>query len=294
MDLTWHTTDRLDFGTGLRYSYDNSTIAISENNILSISDTLKNHLSGQLSAGYQLTDRNRIYMRIAQDYQSGGFDYAPTATLSAYQPQQSITYELGHRYNSDNLHLQGAMFYSTIKDVQMHRGEPGQQTLQNAGYARTYGLELSGDYIFLAGWKLAANMNFTNSRFTDDEKNNSPSSNFSGKRIPFVPDYSGAIYITGHISTAIGSLNPYVGLNVTGCYTYKDESNVKQLPYTTTDIRLVWQVTDRITMSAYVNNIFDRRFSAYAYTAYINNVPVTVASVNNGRTTGVDVKIDLF
>lgn len=280
-DITWHITQAFDLGAGLRFAHDTADMVSSN-----YADSAKNHLSGQVSAGYQLTPANRIYARIAQGYQAGGFDHGGIGNIKPYMPEESITYEIGNKYRGDNLNLQAAGFYSVRNDVQMYRGVIPMQTLQNAGDANVLGLELAGDYIFTPGWKVGANINLINSKFTRDSNNE----NYAGKRVPFVPDYSGAVYLSGNINTPAGPLSPYIGVNFSGSYTFKD-SNVTQAAYSTTDIRLAWQASNRITVSAYLDNIFDKRYASYAFD-FPGSRPL--ASVNYGRTAGLDVKIDFL
>lgn len=283
-DITWHIISDFDLGAGLRFAHDTANMTINSN----YADSTKNHVSGQLSAGYQLTKTNRIYARIAQGYQAGGFDHGGIGNIKPYLPEKTITYELGNKYHSDNLNLQGAVFYSVRNDVQMYRGVISHQTLQNAGDANALGLELAADYIFTPGWKVGANINLINSTFT----NNSNNESYAGKRVPFVPNYSGAVYLSGNITTSAGTLSPYIGINMSGSYTFKDSSSAIQKSYTTADIRLAWQATSRIIVSAYLDNIFDKRYAAYAFDFPGTSGPL--ASVNHGRTVGVDVKIDIF
>lgn len=289
-DLTWHISSQWDAGAGLRISRDKADVHFTKLASDSITDnTSNNHVLGQLSAGYQVTKNNRIYARIAQGYQAGGFDHGAMNIFGAYQPEKTISYELGHKYQTTSLNLQGAVFYSKRNDIQMYRGVIPFQTLQNAGDSTALGLELNGDYIIVPGLKLGAAINLTRSKFSNDEKNNSPAGNLASKKLPFVPDYGGELYLTGNLNTGIGTLSPYLGVNVTGGYEFKD-SAAKQSAWTTTDIRLAWQATDHITLSAYVDNVFDKRFASYAF-----DMPGMVfASVNNGRTAGIDLKIDLF
>lgn len=280
-DITWHITSDFDLGAGLRFAHDTANMAISRND----ANSVKNHLSGQVSAGYQLTPANRIYTRIAQGYQAGGFGHGGIGNIKPYMPEKNITYEIGNKYHSNNLNLQGAVFYSVRSDIQMYRGVIPTQTLQNAGDSKALGLELAGDYILTPGWKVGANIDLVNSKFTSDRNNES----YAGKRVPFVPDYSAAVYLSGNINTPAGILSPYIGVNFSGAYTFKDSSSVTQAAYSTTDIRLAWQASNRITVSAYLDNIFDKRYASYAFD-FPGSTPL--ASVNYGRTAGVDVKID--
>nr|WP_309098185.1 TonB-dependent receptor [Pectobacterium carotovorum] len=65
---------------------------------------------------------------------------------------------------------------------------------------------------------------------------------------------------------------------------------MRQGTYTTTDLRISWQATDRVNISGYVDNVFDRRYRTFGF---ISNA-LGYAQVNEGRTVGVDVRVDLF
>ena len=51
-----------------------------------------------------------------------------------------------------------------------------------------------------------------------------------------------------------------------------------------------WQATERINISVYVDNLFDRRYRTYGYM----NGSSDVAQVNMGRTVGINTRIDFF
>lgn len=288
-DLSWHINPQWDLGAGIRVSHDsaNALITTDTDTIQRHGTVNKNNILGQLSAGYQLTTQNRIYARIAQGYKPTGFDFHPNAKVlqpEPYQPETSLSYEIGHNYTGHDLLLQSALFYTSTNNVQMYKertDNSGLFELKNFGDTQVYGAELTATYYFMPGWEIGGNINLIHAKFTGSLKNG----NFANKRSPFVPDYSGNIHISGTLNTPVGILNPWLGFNVSGSYTF-DEAEFLQTGWTTTDLRLGWQATDRITLSAYVNNVFDKRYFTYANPYY--------GYSNTGRTAGLNVKVDLF
>lgn len=287
-DITWHITRNADLGAGIRVSHDSSyTFFDTKAKKIVSGNVNRNHVLGQISAGYQITPQDRVYVRIAQGYKPTGFDFTPNtgaASPEPYKPEDSINYEIGNKYQSDLLNIQGALFYGNVHDLQMYaQNDDGLSVLKNMGNTRITGLELAGDITPAPGFVIGASANFINSKFTNSSKNGS----YALKRVPFVPDYTGTLYLSGVMNTKIGSFIPYAALNVSGSYTFSDKPTTQQA-YTTTDLHLGWQVTERINLSAYIDNIFDKRVASYIFTRDNS------AFVNRGRTVGLDVKVDLF
>ncbi|EPH4017041.1 siderophore yersiniabactin receptor FyuA, partial [Salmonella enterica subsp. enterica serovar Typhimurium] len=147
-DLTWHLTDRFDIGGGVRFSHDKSSTqyhgSMRGNPFGDQGKSNDDQVLGQLSAGYMLTDDWRVYTRVAQGYKPSGYNIVPTAGLDAkpFVAEKSINYELGTRYETADVTLQAATFYTHTKDMQLYSGPVGMQTLSNAGKADATGVEL--------------------------------------------------------------------------------------------------------------------------------------------------------
>lgn len=291
-DLTWHATQQLDFGAGVRFSHDNEKTILFRK-IAGHANISDNSVLGQVSLGYQITPQNRIYARIAQSYKPGGYDYTNMTAdgeMKAYKPEKSISYEIGNKYQNDRFHLQSDVFYTdTTRLIDNVQIEPWVFALTNLGNVQAYGAEITGSYYFTAGWEVGANASVVHSKFTDDVKNNAA---YANRRVPSVPNYSVGIYVNGSMNTPAGLITPYIGFNAVGSYTFGDY-DFTQKAYTTTDIRVGWQVTDRINLSAYVNNLFDQRYFTFADIRFAS-YGQDYGYANIGRTAGLDLKIDLF
>lgn len=289
-DLTWHLTDRVDLGGGLRVSHDRSKTRYNGSVMGSAFGDSNRHddnqLLGQLSAGYRLAEGWRVYTRIAQGYKPAGFNIIPTANVAAtpYAAEKSVNYEIGSHFEKDDLMMQGAVFYTHSKDMQLYSGPAGMQTLSNAGSADARGLEFTSRWRFTPGWSWDFNGNLIRSEFTGD------SAQYKNKNVRFVPQYSTGSSVNGTINTEYGLLQPRLAVNLVGAHYFDGDNALRQGAYVTTDVRLGWQATERLNVAMYVDNLLDRRYRTYAYLSGDS----AFAQVNMGRTVGLDVRVDLF
>ncbi|HAJ8184457.1 TPA: FliI/YscN family ATPase [Escherichia coli] len=277
-------------GGGVRFSHDKSSTqyhgSMLGNPFGDQGKSNDDQVLGQLSAGYMLTDDWRVYTRVAQGYKPSGYNIVPTAGLDAkpFVAEKSINYELGTRYETADVTLQAATFYTHTKDMQLYSGPVGMQTLSNAGKADATGVELEAKWRFAPGWSWDINGNVIRSEFTND------SELYHGNRVPFVPRYGAGSSVNGVIDTRYGALMPRLAVNLVGPHYFDGDNQLRQGTYATLDSSLGWQATERMNISVYVDNLFDRRYRTYGYM----NGSSAVAQVNMGRTVGINTRIDFF
>jgi len=285
-DLTWHLNDRIDLGAGLRLSHDRADTRYRSMQASDSGHKKDNQVLGQLSASYLLNEDWRVYTRVAQGYKPAGFSYFPAAGTQAepYGAEKSINYEIGSRYQHDDIQLQGALFHTHTRDMQLYSGPVGMQTLSNAGSADASGIEMMLKWQFTPGWSWDINGTYVRAEFTDS------SETYADKRVPFVPRYNAGTSINGIIDTAMGPLMPRLGLNVVGPHYFDGDNALRQGTYSTTDLRLGWQATERVNIAGYVDNLFDTRYYTFGFMSGTSGY----GQVNTGRTVGVDVRVDLF
>ncbi|HCQ7476814.1 TonB-dependent receptor [Klebsiella michiganensis] len=289
-DLTWHLTERFDIGGGVRFSHDKASTqyhgSMLGNPFGDQGKSNDDRVLGQLSAGYLLTDDWRVYTRVAQGYKPSGYNIVPTAGLDAkpFNAEKSINYEIGTRYETADVTLQAATFYTHTKDMQLYSGPVGMQTLSNAGRADATGVELEAKWRFAPGWSWDINGNMIRSEFTND------SELYHGNRVPFVPRYGAGSSVNGVIDTRYGALMPRLAVNLVGPHYFDGDNQLRQGAYATLDSSIGWQATERMNISVYVDNLFDRRYRTYGYM----NGSSAVAQVNMGRTVGINTRIDFF
>ncbi|WP_257899666.1 TonB-dependent siderophore receptor, partial [Klebsiella pneumoniae] len=253
-DLTWHLTDRFDIGGGVRFSHDKSSTqyhgSMLGNPFGDQGKSNDDQVLGQLSAGYMLTDDWRVYTRVAQGYKPSGYNIVPTAGLDAkpFVAEKSINYELGTRYETADVTLQAATFYTHTKDMQLYSGPVGMQTLSNAGKADATGVELEAKWRFAPGWSWDINGNVIRSEFTND------SELYHGNRVPFVPRYGAGSSVNGVIDTRYGALMPRLAVNLVGPHYFDGDNQLRQG---------TWHLTDRFDIGGGVRFSHDKSSTQY-------------------------------
>ena len=82
--------------------------------------------------------------------------------------------------------------------------------------------------------------------------------------------------MNGVIDTRYGALMPRLAVNLVGPHYFDGDNQLRQGTYATLDSSLGWQATERMNISVYVDNLFDRRYRTYGYM----NGSSAVAQVN--------------
>ena len=289
-NLTWQLTDRFDIGSGVRVSHDTARTryaGTAQNTPFEGHNTHSdNRLLGQLSTGYLVNDDWRVYARTAQGYKPSGFNIIPSpyAPPAPFLAEISTNYEVGAHYDTEAVHLQGAIFYTHTKDMQLYSGPQGLQTLTNAGAADASGAELEATWHVTPNWVGEINGSVIHAVFTGD------SGHYADQRTPFTPRYTLGGSISGDIDTPYGALQPHLAGHAVGSHYFDSSNQLHQGAYATLDARLGLQATHRLNVELFVDNLFDRRYFTYGYL----NGTSAFGQVNGGRTVGVNVHATLF
>lgn len=125
-----------------------------------------------------------------------------------YKPEYSWNYEVGTHLSLFNHALQAdaAIFLMNVTDQQVARFTPSGmgRMMTNAGKARSYGAELSLHAQPMQTLTITAAYGFTHATFT--RYDDGAEADYSGRRIPFVPEHTAALCA----AYRIGIRNPWV------------------------------------------------------------------------------------
>jgi iron complex outermembrane receptor protein len=83
----------------------------------------------------------------------------------------------------------------------------------------------------------------------------------SGNRIPYSPEYTGAVYASYDIDLgSAGTLTPYAAINFSGSFFGQPFNSIleKQNAFSKVDLRLTWAYNDSVSLQVYVNNVTDK------------------------------------
>ena len=207
--LDYHLTEALTLTAGGRYSYEKKTFT-NQPLFFPTSRTYKDHwddFSPKFGANYKFNDNVMGYASWSRGFRSGGYNGRAASFTSAgpYDAETVESIEAGLKTElfDRRLRLNGAVFHSTYKDMQvgtqgLTTGGVYESIVTNAGKAKFDGVEADALWVVGGGWRINANASYLDARFvenftdfTSDGLNN-PTDN-SDLPLAYAPKWSGSV-----------------------------------------------------------------------------------------------------
>jgi Fe(3+) dicitrate transport protein len=157
-------------------------------------------LMGGMGANYTLNEENTLFGGIYQ----GASPANPSGYLTGTESEESLGFELGHRYNKDALHTELVGFFTDFNDLiapVVGDGGAGLTPSRNGGSAESWGLEALAEYDLgeAADWRYGLPVYFsatyTNAEFAgiSGSRLGNDAGIFSGatngNEIPYIPEW---------------------------------------------------------------------------------------------------------
>lgn len=215
---TYNLTDRWDITGGIRYTYDEKTFWVGQQNVdgfaLTIGaasiqdyDPIKvddGQVSWELSSNYRLTDSTSLFGRVASGFRAQsiqGRDVAFEAPPSVADSETITSFEVGAKSDllDDSLRLNGALFYYTIDDIQLSAigGETQGNQLLNADKGVGYGFEVDAEWRATKSLVVGGGFSYNNTELKDENLLVAPCG--SGMCTPTNPSNGdGLVFIDGN------------------------------------------------------------------------------------------------
>lgn len=215
---TYNLTDRWDITGGIRYTYDEKTFWVGQQNVdgfaLTIGaasiqdyDPIKvddGQVSWELSTNYRLTDATSVFGRVASGFRAQsiqGRDVAFEAPPSVADSETITSFEVGAKSDllDDSLRLNGALFYYTIDDIQLSAigGETQGNQLLNADKGTGYGFEVDAEWRATKSLVVGGGFSYNNTELKDQNLLVAPCG--SGMCTPTNPSNGdGLVFIDGN------------------------------------------------------------------------------------------------
>lgn len=226
-------------------------------------DEINNSL-GKLGASYKLTQASNLYLAVAEGYRRGGANLVPVGetTHSFYNPDVSINYELGLRGTlmDQRLQFNAAVYRIDWDDIQVYLvSEEGRRYWDNAGKARTQGLELDASAQLTQELLLRANYTYADAQTTESVASLGIN---DGDRLPGSPRTQSTIAVEYTKALASAMLEANVSLQRTGeVYTALNPNyyNYRKLESFNTANARVGVILRNWRFGVFVNNIDNTR-----------------------------------
>ncbi len=265
---TYTVWDKLDLTAGLRFTYDNRSLARDRRNPFHpaprvIYDT-EDHftdVSPKFGITYHCADNIETYASISRGYQSGGFNTSNDSEAGAkFNPSHSWHYEIGSktRWLEERFFVNAALFYTDFENYQVYRInnlDPSTAYLVNADSVRSYGAELDMTVRPCQYLDLSAAFGVTKTEF-DDFTDPNNAQNFDGNDVNFVPDFTASFAAQLNLPCNFYARAEYQAV---GNY-YLDEANsAKQTAYGLVNARIGYQ-QEHFEIYVFGRNIFNKEY----------------------------------
>jgi len=276
-DLTYHVTDWFDLTGGLRYARNNQSFVESEGGALlnpAAPAAAVLVVPGSSSEGvttfsaapeFHLTKDVMAYARIASGYQPGGPNIVlpgVTGIPSQFNSSTLIDYQVGVKSSllDGRATLDLSAFYIDWTKIQVSVMIGNTSVIENAGKARSEGLDFSGSYSPVHGLVLGANLSYADAVLTNAVPSITAA---AGARLPYVPLWSGSLTaeysvpIAGPWRGFIGGGYRFVGTrfsDVEGSTANGEPQGVKVGAENVVDLHLGARTAD-LTVSLFAKNL---------------------------------------
>ncbi len=186
---TYQLTDKLTVTGGLRYTDDEKTFSVGQQNVDGFAVVIgfaeeqdyapikvrDDQLGWELSANYRLTNTTSLFTRVAEGFRAQtiqGRDVAFEAPPSVAGAETITSFEAGTKSDllDNTLRLNAAVFYYVIDDIQLSAigGETQGNQLINADKGTGYGFEVDFDYRVLQNFSVGGGFSYNNTELKDD------------------------------------------------------------------------------------------------------------------------------
>ena len=235
-------------------------------------------LSSKITLAAKLSKTKNLYASIARGYQSGGYpsyhfnNYnGISKDQPAYEDSTSLSYEIGSKMTFLNrkLTLNTALFFNDIKDKQVRVKDT---TTNQSFYANidtdVFGGELEASLKATQDLTIGSNLGYTNSKFKEETISGAGSTvlNKKGARLANIPYWTGSTF--AQYSYFLDSVNGYLNFRTSYKYIgqrFGDNINHTRMgSYGLVGTRISFE-KESYTITAYVNNLFDKVYESQAY-----------------------------
>lgn len=215
---------------------------------------------------YLTNKDNLYYISITRGYKPGGFNTIfKTDAERTYDPEYSWNYEVGTRlkFLNGRLTAEADLFYIDWRHMQTTYTVPGVgNVIANAGHTDSKGFELSLAYHPIKSLQLNLNYGYTHARYLEYKK--SAREDFSGNRLPMVPNHTLSLNGTYTIMPA-GWFDKIIfntGLTGLGRIYWADDNIVRQNFYATLNAKV------SLTKGIFTWEVWGKNLTATDYMAY--------------------------
>jgi len=289
-DLSYAATDALTLTFGARYNAETKTGSFraplaGTATTFNRGEADYSNVSPRAIARYALDADSNVYASWSRGFKSGTFN-TTAVTVAPTDPEQLDAYEVGYKISRSRFSFDTAAFYYDWQDIQVARFDPtipGGNIIFNAAAAEIYGAEAQVTWRATDRLTLRANGAYTHGEYTDfpDAIVSAPSvpgsatalnvttvQDWSGTQLIRAPEFTANLGLDYVQPTSIGEFQLSANVYYTSDYlpnTARENAltgrpDLVAPAYALVNLTASYAPTDRLTLSAYARNLFDKSY----------------------------------
>lgn len=294
-EVNWTFQPRWTLITGLRYESERNDTDVAQDDFSAPGEVSKRFdaFLPKIGLDHELADNQFLGLTIQKGYRGGGVNVRAGGGHAAYDPEYTTNYELSYRgaWYEQTLRLRANLYYTDWKDQQVSMLDSSGNFLQvfNAGRSSIKGLETFLEKDIDSHLSLNAGLAYTDGRYRDFELGSD--ADLSGEAFLYSPKYKvsvGGIYrfdnglsVGSDIVYQDGAPSEYQ-FDTDGQVTHVRKSDY----YTLVNLNAEYRLSEELTLSGYVKNLFDKDYIT-------NNRSGDIIDVGAPRTLMMVLRYDL-
>jgi outer membrane receptor protein involved in Fe transport len=255
----------------------------------------------RVSLDHRVSAEVLAYASVNTGFKSGGFN-TQNPRDPAYKPEELTAYEVGLKTDllDRRLRLNLASYYYTYKNIQVPKIGLSSVGIINGASARIYGVEADFEAAVTNNFRLTGGAAYTNAEFEDFP--DAPigtinggvpvvTGDASGNRIAKTPRLQATLNMDYRIDLADSEVHLNTSINYNSGYFLEADNLFKQPRHVRINASVLWDIADRYTIKAWVNNITNQAIIKYSGTIQDGSRNV---SYEAPRTYGITLGYELY
>jgi iron complex outermembrane receptor protein len=297
-EVNWYFTPKWQLITGLRYDRENNNSKIAypldpfglAASPLTDENQSFDALLPKVGLSYKLSEAQMVGFVVQKGYRSGGVNTRALTNNRPYDAEYTTNYELSHRgyWPAQRVRTLANLYYTDWKDQQVRSIDASNNIfVSNAAKSRLSGIELTAEYGWTDKLNVFGGASYNHTEYVDFIANGD---DLSGRQFIQAPRQKynlGATYnfnsdLMWNVDMVFQDDSPSVYLTTAGQVSSVRRSDSVTLVNT----NLSYKISQKITASAFIRNLFDREYIT-------NNQNGTVLDVGAPRTFGAILRLDI-
>jgi outer membrane receptor protein involved in Fe transport len=247
-----------------------------------------NQLLPQAAIDWAVTRNWNVRASVAKGYKAGGYNtqmfsdvlqqqimeqMGVEATydieqVMTYKPEKSWTYELSAATESSNhrFNAEAVLFLMNCRDQQLTIFPSGTTTgraMTNAGRTRSYGAEVTANWMPVDAFSIRASYGYTHAKFT---KYNNGISDFTGNYLPYAPQHTIFAAANYQLPVTVCGVTPSINLNTraAGKIYWTEDNTQTQNMYATLGASIVFD-HEMGSLTLWGENLTNTRYSTFYF-----------------------------